>query len=164
MPNADSPAVDAAVSEVRAELLRADQKAAALLALVSAIAAGVVTLFLVRKGGFFSLWNGVEWASWGGMICLAASLGNLLLCVRPYGVGKPAGHSYFSFYALYEGRTDQLIRHLESTNGADTERCLQLIELSVLVKRKYRMITIAVDLLGCSLALITGAILANALQ
>ncbi|MFJ3298997.1 Pycsar system effector family protein [Streptomyces bacillaris] len=165
MPNASEPrAIGAAISEVRAELVRADQKAATLLALVSAIAAGIVTLFLVRRGGIFSLWNGVEWAAWGGLICLAGSLAQLLFCVRPYGTARPTGHSYFTFYALYEGRIEQLIRHLESVNGGESERCMQLVELSVLVKRKYKMITVAVDLLGCSLALIAGAVLITALH
>ncbi|MFJ3882805.1 Pycsar system effector family protein [Streptomyces sp. NPDC090077] len=157
-------AVDSALAEVRVELLRADQKAATLLALFSAIAAGVVTVFLVRRGGIFSLWNGIEWAAWTGAGCLAASVALLLLCVRPQGARQPTGHAYFTFYALYAGRPDQLATHLASVGSGGTERPLQLVALSLLVQRKYRMIAGAVDLLGASLVLVAGAALVSALH
>ncbi|HZG02176.1 MAG TPA: Pycsar system effector family protein [Streptomyces sp.] len=161
---ADTRAIDSALAEVRAELVRADQKAATLLALFSAMAAGILTLFVVRRGGLFSLWNGVEWLAWAGTAALAGSLAQLLFCVRPQGSGRPTGRSYFAFYALHADHPDRLIAHLRSVSAANGERCVHLVALSVLARRKYRMIARAVDLLGCSLLLIAGAMLVSALR
>jgi len=153
-----------ALAEVRAELSRADQKAATLLALFSAITAGIVAAFGVRRAGVFALWNGVEWMAWGGLVCLAGSLAQLLVCVRPGGVSRLAGSAYFLFYAQYAGRPGDLAAHLSAPGDHDLDRCAQLVELSVLVTRKYRMIARAVDLLGCALALVAGAMLLDALR
>ncbi|MFE9255467.1 Pycsar system effector family protein [Streptomyces sp. NPDC006879] len=165
MTTAPEPAeAQAALIEVRTELSRADHKAATLLALFSAIAAGVVATFVVRSAGIFALWNGVEWAAWAGIVTLACSLGQLLYCVRPVGVSRLAGPAYFAYYAQYQGRPADLVAHLSSTQDAHLERCSQLIALSVLATRKYRLIARAVDLLGLSLVLIAGATLFDALH
>ncbi|MER5691159.1 Pycsar system effector family protein [Streptomyces mirabilis] len=153
-----------ALAEVRAELSRADQKAATLLALFSAIAAGIAAAFGIRKTGIFTLWNGVEWMAWGGLACLVGSLAQLLFCVRPGGISRPAGSAYFLFYAQYAGRPGDLVTHLSTRGDRELERCTQLVELSVLVTRKYKMIARAVDLLGCSLVLVAGAVLLDAVR
>ncbi|GGN14523.1 Pycsar system effector family protein [Streptomyces fuscichromogenes] len=154
-----------ALAEVRTELARADQKAAILLALFSAIAAGIIATLATRRSGLFALWNGVEWMAWAGVGCLACSLVPLLVCVRPNGAGRLRGSAYFAFYAQYEGRPDELFAHLASSvAAADEERCGQLVDLSVLATRKYRLIARAVDLLGCALILIAGAMLLDALH
>jgi hypothetical protein len=153
-----------ALAEVRAELSRADQKAATLLALFSAITAGIVAALGVRRAGVFTLWNGAEWMAWLGFVCLAGSLVQLLVCVRPGGVSRLAGSAYFLFYAQYAGRPGDLVAHLSAQGNAELDRCTQLVELSVLVTRKYKMIARAVDLLGCALALVAGAVLLDALR
>jgi hypothetical protein len=155
---------EAALFEVRVELTRADQKAATLLALFSAISAGVLAVFATRKGGVFSLWNGVEWMVWIGVTLLGCSLINLLFCVRPEGAARLQGNSYFAFYAQYAERADELCAYLAAETGRDEERCAQLVELSVLAKKKYRLIARGVDLLGWSLTLIAAATLLDALQ
>ncbi|MCX4627658.1 MULTISPECIES: Pycsar system effector family protein [unclassified Streptomyces] len=156
--------VQAALLEVRTELARADQKAATLLALFSAIAAGIVATFVVRREGIFTLWNGVEWAAWAGILCLAGSFAQLLYCVRPVGVARLQGNGYFAHYAQYAGRPADLAALLAAVPHPEVERCAQLADLSVLATRKYRLIARAVDLLGCSLVLIAGATLLDALH
>lgn len=146
------------------ELARADQKAATLLALFSAIAAGIIAAFATRKSGLFSLWNGTEWMAWAGVVCLACSLIHLLFCVRPNGANRLQGNAYFAFYAQYAGRPDALFAHLASTATGGEQRCGQLVELSVLATRKYKLIARAVDLLGCSLISIAGAMLLDTLH
>ncbi|GLW66131.1 hypothetical protein Arub01_43750 [Actinomadura rubrobrunea] len=157
----DPRRAEAALAEVRMELARADQKAATLLALFSAIAAGIIAIFAARRTGLSSLWNGAEWMAWAGVVCLAGSLVHLLFCVRPEGARSPRGNAYFAFYAQYAGRLDALSAR-PAPGGEDS--CAQLVELSVLTTRKYRLIARAVDLLGCSLTLIAGAMLLDALH
>ncbi|MEU9473120.1 Pycsar system effector family protein [Streptomyces avermitilis] len=153
-----------ALSDVRAELVRADQKAATLLALFSAITAGIVATFAVRKSGIFALWNGAEWLAWLGIGCIAASLVHLLFCVRPGGVSRLGGGGYFAYYAQYQGRVADLVTQLSTTTDAELERCTQLVELSSLATRKYKLIARAVDLLGCALSLVAAATLLDAVS
>jgi hypothetical protein len=160
----DLQSVQSALAEVRTELSRADQKAATLLALFSAIAAAAVATLSVRGSSVFTLWNGVEWMAWAGIAGLVSSLGQLLLCIRPGGLSRLAGNAYFVFYAQYAGRPGDLVTHLPSPTDHELERCTQLVELSVLVTRKYKMIARAVDLLACSLVLTAGAALLDALH
>ncbi|EIE99109.1 Pycsar system effector family protein [Saccharomonospora glauca] len=155
--------IESALSEVRTELGRTDQKAATLLALFSAIAAGLVAGF-AGKSGLSSLWNGVEWLAWTGIVLLAASLTHLLISVRPSGTSRSRGSSsYFAGYARYADNPEELREHLV-TMTAEDERRRQLVALSVLVTRKYRLIARAVDLLGGSLVLIGAAVLLDMLH
>ena len=160
----DLQGLSAALSEVRAELVRADQKAATLLALFSAIAAGILATFTVRKSGIFALWNGAEWLAWLGIGCMAASLVQLLFCVRPGGLSQLGSAGYFAQYAQYQGRVAELIAHLTAGTNPELERCTQLIELSLLATRKYTLIARAVDLLGCALALVAAATMIDAVN
>ncbi|MGW6151554.1 Pycsar system effector family protein [Streptomyces sp. NPDC055144] len=153
-----------ALADVRAELTRADHKAATLLALFSAISAGIVATFTVRRSGMFALWNGAEWLAWLGIGCMTASLVHLLFCVRPGGVSQLGRGGYFATYAQFRGRAGDLVAHLSRTSDADLEQCTQLIELSLLATRKYRLIARAVDLLGCGLALVAAAALLDAMR
>ncbi|EHR61504.1 Pycsar system effector family protein [Saccharomonospora cyanea] len=155
--------VESALSEVRTELGRTDQKAATLLTLFSVIAAGLIAGF-AGKSGLSSLWNGVEWMAWTGIALLAASLTHLLIGVRPSGAtrSKDNGSGYFARYAHYVDQPDALREHL-ATTATEDERCHQLVALSVLVTRKYRLIARAVDLLGGSLVLIGAAVLIDML-
>lgn len=165
MANPSDPQnLSVALSDVRIELARADQKAATLLALFSAIAAGSIATLTIRRAGIFSFWNGVEWLAWLGISCMAASLVHLLVCIRPGGVLRPGTSPYFAFYAQYVGRASDLVSHMAACPDADLERCSQLIELSLLATRKYKLIARAVDLLGCALALMAGAIVLNAVH
>ncbi|MEU1920276.1 Pycsar system effector family protein [Streptomyces albogriseolus] len=152
------------LAEVRGELARADQKAATLLALVSAISAGIIAGFATKKEGIFSLWNGVEWMAWIGVFCLAGSVAQLLYCVRPGGVSRLTGNAYFAYYAQYAGRPDALAVHLSTTANEELEQCGLLVDLSVLATRKYRRIARAVDFLGGSLILVAGAMLLDCIR
>ncbi|GAA1436209.1 hypothetical protein GCM10009601_63180 [Streptomyces thermospinosisporus] len=160
----DLQALPGALADVRTELARADQKAATLLALFSAIAAGIVATFSLRPSAIFTLWNGVEWLAWAGLCCMAASLVQLLFCVRPDGVARMGGRAYFAFYAQFKGRVPELVTHMSTTADHDLERCTQLVELSLLATRKYKLITRAVDLLGSALTLIAAATLLDAIH
>ncbi|MDT0466512.1 Pycsar system effector family protein [Streptomyces gibsoniae] len=153
-----------ALDDVRAELTRADHKAATLLALFSAVSAGIVAAFAVRRSGLFALWNGAEWLAWLGIGCMTAGLVHLLVCVRPSGVAQLGVGGYFAHYAQYRGRPDDLVAHLSGPDDTGLERCAQLIELSELATRKYRLIARAVDLLGCGLALVAAATLLDAVR
>ncbi|MFE5211607.1 Pycsar system effector family protein [Streptomyces sp. NPDC056600] len=75
---------------------------------------------------------------------MAASLIHLLFCVRPGGVSRLGGGGYFASYAQYQGRVADLVTHLSTTTDAELERCTQLVELSLLVTRKYKLIARAV--------------------
>ncbi|MGW8764878.1 Pycsar system effector family protein [Streptomyces sp. NPDC055815] len=161
MPH-DHPA-RAALADVRVELTRADQKAAMLLALVAAVAAGAVAAFAARPSGLFALWNGVEWLAWSGLACLTGSLFLLLACVRPDGANSPQGTDYFAFYARYSGRPDDLRAHFAGLSPGH-DGCAQLIELSVLAGRKYRLIARAVTFLGAALPLLASSVLLDAMH
>ncbi|MFI0040391.1 Pycsar system effector family protein [Streptomyces mutabilis] len=160
----DPQTLSTALSDVRTELTRADHKAATLLALFSAIAAGAVATLTVRKAGLFSFWNGVEWLVWLGISCMAGSLVHLLVCIRPGGVLRPGNSSYFAFYAQYAGRAHALVSHMATCPDGELDRCSQLIELSLLATRKYKLIARAVDLLGCALTLMAVAVCLNAVH
>ena len=161
----DLRSIGSALTEVRAELTRADQKASILLALFSAMTAGIAAVFVVRDSGIFALRNGVEWIAWGGISCLAASFAHLLYCVRPQNVSHHQSERYFVFYARFSSDPAALVTHMSQTVAdGGLESCTQLIELSVLATRKYRLIARAVDLLGCAITLIVGATLLDAFR
>ncbi|MEU2667261.1 Pycsar system effector family protein [Streptomyces sp. NPDC007164] len=163
--SSDLLGVHSALSEVREELIRADQKASILLALFSAIAAGIAAIFIARDSGVFALRNSIEWVAWIGIAGLAGSFAQLLHCVRPGGISRLQGRRYFAFYARFAGSPADLVTHMsESAGDGVLGHCTQLIELSVLATEKYRRIARAVDLLGCALALIAEALLLDAIH
>jgi hypothetical protein len=81
--NPSAEQVAAAIAEVRADLVRADTKAAALLALVGAAVAVVASSPLLAEP------SGPGWLVRAGLVLLTTALVLLLLAVRPRVAGAP---------------------------------------------------------------------------
>ncbi|MEV6150539.1 Pycsar system effector family protein [Nonomuraea sp. NPDC052129] len=135
------------LSEAREELNRADAKAQILLGIVG-LGTGAITGGLIAGSWSpFSLSNAVEWLWWTGaaaalmaLICLAGAVYPRISRKR---VGKPASIAYYGDILQFDSVAEAR-EAIIGTRTFDLARvCDQLIQVSSIVNRKYRLIRTA---------------------
>ena len=142
--------IDALLQETRQEIVRTDTKASVLFALLGVLMAAIAAL-CVRNPMPAQL----RWIV-GSAVALSMVSALLLLgAVRPrLGVGGLGRQEYFAHFARYAKRAGDLERELlRSPAELSLRKVAQLVDLSCLVLRKYRLIQIAVDLFLVSVAM-----------
>ncbi|MEV7006867.1 Pycsar system effector family protein [Streptosporangium sp. NPDC051022] len=145
------------IANVRAELGRADGKAATLAGLVGTAVSVAVGLAAVGAG---RLAAPVQAATWITIVLLAAALVMLLLAIRP-ALARPGAGVGWAAHA------DSSPTVLATTKAVDHARAqyAELVHLSQLTSTKYRLIRRAVDLLLVALAVaMVAAVLASLLK
>ncbi|MFD0782657.1 Pycsar system effector family protein [Micromonospora azadirachtae] len=149
-PAAGGIPLDALLQETRQEVGRTDAKAGLLLALLGVLMGLFVSLAVTSTTRPLNGWAvGITTAFF-----LASAL-LLVWAVRPrLGVGGRGQQEYFAHFARFADRTDDLARELAcAPDDVDARRAAQLVDLSCLVLRKYRLIQVAVDLLLTAVAI-----------
>ncbi len=166
----DGEALDHArglLAETREELSRAEGKAALLLAAIGVAVGALLAALMEGKWTPFEIRNCLEWAWWLGALSLAASATHLALAVFPKtgadgatGGGTPA---FFGDFARFEtpGELGDALRD-RNRSDAYARTTSQLLVVSGIVLRKYKLVKRAIVLLGIAAALCLGAALLDA--
>ncbi|EQD86778.1 hypothetical protein A8924_1534 [Saccharopolyspora erythraea NRRL 2338] len=140
--------LNAAVSQVRDELRRADTKATTLLTLVGAAFAGVVSLTRT------ALPTASEVALWAAAVPIAASVLVLLAVVFPYlDAGEPG-----SFLHAARSKPAELVELHSNTESSPERVAVTMVVVSQIARRKYRRIAWAVRLLVTGLVVLLVAL------
>ncbi|RKN23861.1 hypothetical protein D7147_02185 [Micromonospora musae] len=142
--------LDALLQETRQEIGRTDAKASLLLALLAVLMGVFVSLSATATALSPSSWA-VGTAT--ALFIVSALL--LVWAVRPrLNAGGRGRQEYFAHFATFVDRPDDLERELACTpDDVNSRRAAQLVDLSRLVLRKYRLIQVAVDLLVVAVAI-----------
>ncbi|GAA2875517.1 hypothetical protein GCM10010517_36430 [Streptosporangium fragile] len=143
------------VAGVRAELARADTKAATLLSLAGTATSVVGALAAL---GATRLPGPAQTAVWVGAGLLAAAVAVLLWAVRPALARPGAGFGW----AVYAYSTPDALAATTPTDRGHHQRA-ELIGLSCLARAKYRRIRLAVDLMFAALTVLVAVLPMGAL-
>ncbi|MFI1786192.1 Pycsar system effector family protein [Streptomyces rubiginosohelvolus] len=135
---------DAACTGVAGEIARTDSKASLLLAFDGAVLAGLASLAEKDLPGFTKVVGALA------VLALAAAAVLLLLVVRPCLTVSRAAPGTFPQWARMD--EDALQAEMEQDR-----RLARIKALSTLAARKFRRLTLAVDIILAALALLTAA-------
>ncbi|GII78463.1 hypothetical protein Sru01_34450 [Sphaerisporangium rufum] len=132
------------LAETREEVGRADAKAQVLLGVAGVGLGAVAGGLIAQSWSPFALADQVEWLWWAGLAAALASLGCLSGAVYPRR-GRPGGGaaSAIGYYgdALRFGSPQALAAALAAPAGSELHRaCDQLLRVSHIVARKFRLI------------------------
>ncbi|MCC5577283.1 hypothetical protein IMZ11_16795 [Microtetraspora sp. AC03309] len=153
------------LSEAREELDRADAKAQVLLGTAGIGLGAVAAGLLAGTWSPFTLHDGVEWLWWLGVGASLAAVGSLAGAVYPR-LTRPrrdGSLAYFGDVVKY-GTAEEITRALIRSHEPDLRKTSeQLLRISVIVGRKYRLIRWGFWLLLGGLVLSLVALIADAL-
>ncbi|MFI5657465.1 Pycsar system effector family protein [Streptomyces sp. NPDC051684] len=164
-PAPEDPRLQAGVqllTDLRAEIARADTKAAVLVGALGIAAGGMSTLLTDHPWTPGALGPSATLLRWSGAIMLVAALLCLLLAVMPrYGKSWSPGQPLTYFGDVHHAvRTAQLTTALADT-GHDPAHglLLSLAETSRIATRKHFWIRAGVAVFACAAVLLTGSLL-----
>lgn len=149
------------LANTREELVRADAKAALLLATGGIAGSALLNGLLGGRWTPFQLVNSVEWLWWIGLLSAVGAVLSLACGVYPRTRGKGIRPELASYYGDVVGISrDQLLFGIVQVNDhIDSALVDQIYQIAHIVERKYKCMRVAIWAFGAGAVLCTTSVL-----